>query len=630
MKPLLVLVDLQLDYLKSPQLDPAAGSVVDGAAALLAHARAEGVPVAHVWTTVTRDPDNRMAHWKRAGIWQCEAGTEGHAPPTALAPRTGEPVIHKSGFSTPDIAAFVEGLGRDTVVVAGVKTHACVRQLALDAWQAGLTVIIAADAVGSDDPLHAAATRRYFKARGIEFLSNGELKGLFGGDATKAGQDEPPSRVGKAIAAASTASKSWRDSALAERAELMRRLAIVVAKEIEPFAILMAEEVGKPIKFGRREGESVVAMLAALSARAGEESAAAANGAGYAERRRPHGVVAAITPWNNPIYLPLGKIAPAALHGNAVVWKPAPEACAVSRRLVECLAKADWPEGLVQLVEGGEREGMAIMADAAVGAVTLTGGSLAGYAAQEICGRRRIALQAELGGNNAAIVWHDADLNDAARKLAAGAFEMAGQRCTANRRVIVHASVRERFLPMLIEATAALHWGDPSNPETDIGPMVSVKHRDRVAALVERARRHCAPPILPLGETPSSGARHAAPFYPPTILACEDADSEIVQEESFGPVLVVQTARDFHHAIDLMNGVRQGLAAALFAASPDIVRAFLDEAEAGILKLNQSTSGAEIDAPFGGWKSSGIGPPEHGRFDLEFFTRAQTVYGGEA
>src|SRR4029078_10875004 len=210
----------------------------------------------------------------------------------------------------------------------------------------------------------------------------------------------------------------------------------------------------------------------------------------------PHGVVAAITPWNNPIYLPIGKIAPAVLYGNAVVWKPAPETGAVSRRLIECLATAGWPEGLVQLIEGGEREGMALMSDAAVGAVTLTGGALAGDAAQELCGRRGIALQAELGGNNAAIVWPDADLEDAARKLAAGAFEMAGQRCTANRRIIVHASVRERFLPMLVEATAALNWGDPLSPETDIGPMVSVKHRDRVAALVARALIQRASPVL--------------------------------------------------------------------------------------------------------------------------------------
>lgn len=630
MKPLLVLVDLQQDYLKSPQLDPAAGSVVDGAASLLDHARTHNVPVAHVWTTVTRDPDNRMAHWKRAGIWQCEQGTEGHLPPASLAPRQGEPIIHKSGFSAPDIAAFVAGLGRDTVVVAGVKTHACVRQLALDAWQAGLTVIVAADAIGSDDPLHAAATRRYFKARGIEFLSNVKLKQLLAEGSAEASPDGQSSRLDAAIEAARAASKSWRGSAIAERADLMRRLAAVLSQDIEPFAALMAEEVGKPLKFGRREAQSVVEMLNALAARASEETAAATNGLGYAERRRPHGVVAAITPWNNPIYLPLGKIAPAILHGNAVVWKPAPETRALSRRLAACLAKAGWPEGLVQLVEGGEREGMAIMGHAAVGAVTLTGSSAAGYAAQEVCGRRRIALQAELGGNNAAIVWPDADLGQAARKLAAGAFEMAGQRCTANRRVIVHQSVRDVFMPLLVEATAAMRWGDPLRPETDIGPMVSVKHRDRVAVMVERALKHCGSPVLPLGDAPASGEPHAAQFYPPTILACDDPQCEIVQEESFGPVLVVQTARDFDHAIGLLNGVRQGLAAALFAASPDIQRAFLDEAEAGILKLNQSTSGADIEAPFGGWKDSGVGPPEHGRFDLEFFTRQQTIYDREA
>jgi acyl-CoA reductase-like NAD-dependent aldehyde dehydrogenase/nicotinamidase-related amidase len=628
MKPLLILVDLQQDYLKSPQLDPAAGSVVDGAAALLAQARAEGIPVLHVWTTVTREPDNRMAHWKREGLWQCEAGTEGHAPPAALAPRQGEQIIHKSGFSTPDIAAFVQGLGRDTIIVAGVKTHACVRQLALDICQAGLAVIIAADAVGSDDPLHAAATRRYFKARGIEFLSNTELKDLIGEDAAKAAPETPSFRVDEAVASASAAAKSWRGSASTERAKLLRALASVLAQEVEPLAKLMAEEVGKPLKFGRREGASVIEMLGVLAKRASEETPAA-NGLSYAERRRPHGVVAAITPWNNPLYLPLGKIAPAVLYGNAVVWKPAPEARAVSRHLAACLAKAGWPDGLVQLLEGGEREGMALMSHAEVGAVTLTGGSLAGYAAQEICGRRRIALQAELGGNNAAIVWSDADLGDAARKLAAGAYEMAGQRCTANRRVILHACIRDTFLPLLVAATKAMRWGDPSDPETDIGPMVSVKHRDRVAAMVDRAFKDCAQSILPLGEAPASDARQTGKFYPPIIIACDDTDSEIVQEESFGPVLVVQTARDFDHAISLMNGVRQGLAAALFTASTDIERAFLDRAEAGILKINQSTAGADVDAPFGGWKSSGLGPPEHGRFDLEFFTRQQTVYAGE-
>ena len=277
----------------------------------------------------------------------------------------------------------------------------------------------------------------------------------------------------------------------------------------------------------------------------------------------------------------------------------------------------------MQLVEGGEREGMALMADTAVGAVTLTGGSLAGYAAQEVCGRRRIALQAELGGNNAAIVWPDADLDDAARKLAAGAFEMAGQRCTANRRVIVHASVREKFLPMLIEATAALNWGDPLSPETDIGPMVSVKHRDRVAALVERALKQCAPPVLPLGETPSRAARHAAPFYPPTILACEDPDSEIVQEESFGPGPGRADGARFpsRHRLDercapgaCRRSVRRGspTSCGRFSTRPRPAYSSSTSPPRAPRSTRRSAAG----------RARASGPPEHGRFDLEFFTRA--------
>ena len=253
--------------------------------------------------------------------------------------------------------------------------------------------------------------------------------------------------------------------------------------------------------------------------------------------------------------------------------------------------------------------------------------SAAGRAAQDICAERHIPLQAELGGNNAAIIWPDADLAAAARAVAAGALEMAGQRCTANRRVIVHDDCRETFVPLLLKATAALKWGDPSETDTVIGPMVSTAHRDRVAALVQRAASYCDALLLPLGGEPRSVGTHGAKFYPPTIIFCDDPAAKIVQEETFGPVLVVQKAPDWDAAINLCNGVRQGLAAAVFTASDEVASRFLDEAEAGMLKVNQATSNAMVDAPFGGWKASGFGPPEHGQFDVEFCTRPQTVYG---
>ena len=152
----------------------------------------------------------------------------------------------------------------------------------------------------------------------------------------------------------------------------------------------------------------------------------------------------------------------------------------------------------------------------------------------------------------------------------------------------------------------------------------SAVQRERIAATVDRAVAAGQPILWPLGQQPAEALDAA--WYSPTIITCDDPAHEIVQEETFGPVLVVQTARDWEHAIRLCNGVRQGLAAAIFTASPDIVGRFLEEAEAGILKVNQSTADAAVDVPFGGWKASGLGPPEHGDFDVEFYTRPQTVY----
>jgi acyl-CoA reductase-like NAD-dependent aldehyde dehydrogenase len=204
---------------------------------------------------------------------------------------------------------------------------------------------------------------------------------------------------------------------------------------------------------------------------------------------------------------------------------------------------------------------------------------------------------------------------------------MAGQRCTANRRVIVHESCMKEFLDLLVKATAALKWDDPLNAETHVGPLVSAGDAARVAALIARNTPHATRIIVPHGaEAAAPAPAFPGAWHPPTIVCCEQAGSEIVQEETFGPVLVVQTAQDWDHAITLCNGVRQGLAASIFTGSRSIADAFLARAPAGILKINQSTADAAVGAPFGGWKASGVGPPEHGGCDIEFYTRAQTAY----
>ena len=200
---------------------------------------------------------------------------------------------------------------------------------------------------------------------------------------------------------------------------------------------------------------------------------------------------------------------------------------------------------------------------------------------------------------------------------------MAGQRCTANRRVIVSSRLRAKLLDRLTRATAQLIAGTADDPATHIGPLVSAAAWDRVTAQIQRAEADGLVIHRPL-PAPSSPIES---WCPPVIIECDDPPHEIVQQESFGPVLVIQTCRDWDHAIALANGVSQGLASALFSESSDRITDFLDRAQAGILKVNQSTADAAIDQPFGGWKGSGMGPPEHGDADIAFFTRMQTVYG---
>jgi acyl-CoA reductase-like NAD-dependent aldehyde dehydrogenase len=340
----------------------------------------------------------------------------------------------------------------------------------------------------------------------------------------------------------------------------------------------------------------------------------------------PLGTIAQITPFNNPLAVPLGKLAPALRFGNSVIWKPSPHASRVAEGVVALLEKAGCPRGRVILREGGVDEAVALMDDPAVAAVSLTGSSEAGFAAQAICARRRIPLQAELGGNNAAIVWNDCDLPKAAAAIAEAGFGAAGQRCTANRRVVVDETCAARFFAELEAATAALEIGDPADARVTIGPLVSAAALDRVDAALELSAE--------VGEIhqPTRDRelirrmRASGPYLAPALVRCEDPAAEIVQEETFGPVIVVQRAEGFDRALDLLNGVRQGLVASLFSSSTELRQRFLREADAGVLKINRATADVGVEAPFGGRKASGVGPPEHGPANESFYTRFQAIY----
>lgn len=652
MKPALLLIDWQRDFLPPLRRVPGAGEAVDRAARLLRTCRAGGVPVFHVRLVVDRKPDTRMPHWKAAGRWTCVRGTSGAEPPEPLREQPGEPVFEKRffrAFADGLLAAALDEAGIDTIVLSGLFLHACVRAAALDAYELGRRVWVAEDAVASDRPLDAAVTREYLAARGIRLAPVHELEELVRGAAAgrvAATADHPGShgpgvvvdrhREAAVEAAVARARRGWRTlraSSMDVRARHLRRLADLLAEESERLAEAIAVDVGKPIRMARAEiarcRELVESACRAIDDLPGEDRRLPD---GSRCRRVPLGVLAMLTPWNHPLAIPVGKLAPAILHGNAVVWKPAPAARAVAEQFVELVVRAGWPEGWLTLLGGGAATGVALMRHPGVAAVTVTGGPAAGFAAQAACAERRIPLQAELGGNNAAIVWADADLDTAAEAIALGAFGFAGQRCTANRRLIVDATCRDTFMDRLVRATAALPWGDPLDEATLVGPIVSPGERDRIARAVDRARLDGWRPTQPHLADPrgSPGVRNAThAWFPPTIIPCDDPDHEIVREETFGPVLVVQPAVNWEAALALCSRVPEGLVAALFTSSPERQADFLHRAEAGVLKINQATADVGVEAPFGGWKASGVGPPEHGPANREFHTRWQAIYGSD-
>jgi alpha-ketoglutaric semialdehyde dehydrogenase len=332
--------------------------------------------------------------------------------------------------------------------------------------------------------------------------------------------------------------------------------------------------------------------------------------------------VGMVMPWNNPLALPAGKAAAALALGNAVVLKPAPQAPTVTAALEATATAAGVPADLICVVHGGPAAAMAVVCTDGVDAVAVTGSIATGQRIAAQCTRLAKPLQAELGGNNAVVVLDDADIDAEVPMLVAGTFAFAGQRCTALRRAVVHRSVLDRFIAAAIAAMDTLAVGDPFDPATQVGPLISPAAAKRVAATVADAIADGAQLVHQTTPVPADG--HG--WYAPTLLMTDDPTLAIVVNETFGPVLVIQPANDVTHAIALANGVQQGLLGAVCTTDDDARRSVADALAVGIVQIGAAPPAIDAEAPFGGWGASGIGPPEHGRWDVEFLTRLQAVY----
>ncbi|MBI5899177.1 MAG: aldehyde dehydrogenase [Rhodocyclales bacterium] len=410
--------------------------------------------------------------------------------------------------------------------------------------------------------------------------------------------------------------RAWSRLPLSRRREGMTDWVAALADARSEIVAQIVLDVGKP--FSQAQAEFDYAMALARHTLGTMETDVEPH-KGFDVRYAPLGVVGIVTPWNNPLAIALGKIAPCLAWGNGAVWKPALPGSRVAT-MVKRIADRALPGGPLEVVLGDAVTGALLLARGDFDAVAFTGSTRQGKEVARLFADRAKPLQAELGGNNAVIVAADADVGRAARELAFAAYGFAGQRCTAPRRIIVAEAIRSGFQGALLDGIDGLRIGEPEDPAVQVGPLVSLERVESIKATLAEG----AGELLRGGSVPR-GYEHGAWFLP-TLVADPPQGSAIVQEESFGPVLVIQSARDIDEAIVMANGVRHGLVATIYSGRPDDVQRVRENCAAGILCTNRSPVPIAVEAPFLGWKQSGFGLPEHGRWDREMYSRPQAVY----
>jgi acyl-CoA reductase-like NAD-dependent aldehyde dehydrogenase len=390
-----------------------------------------------------------------------------------------------------------------------------------------------------------------------------------------------------------------------QRAAWLNGAATAMEKDASSLVKATIAHIGKPRRAAEMEVKRSIAFVRAcaqhLHGHGGEvvplDMVPAGAGLFGFTRRVPYGVVAAITPFNAPSNLLVQKLAPALITGNAVVIKPCLEGTQIAQMIAKAFVAGGLPEGLIHVVTGDREEALGLAAHPDVDVVTLTGGTAAGDALARAAGAKRFI--GELGGNSPNIVAADADIDDAVKRIIPSSFEASGQQCISTQRIIVEAPVFDAFLERFIEAAQQLRVGDPSSPETDLGPVVSTRAAERITAMIEDARTRGCRVI-------TSGVANGC-VIPPTIVVEPPANTRLIREEVFGPVVVVMRATDIDDAIRIANDCEFGLQGSCFTSSLSTALRMSEEIRVGSLWINEASRFRLDNYPFGGVGRSGVG-----------------------
>ena len=428
-----------------------------------------------------------------------------------------------------------------------------------------------------------------------------------------------PSEVESAVERARSAQREWWARGAAGRSAALAAAANDLRAKREEAIALVVREVGKPVGEATGEVARAISILdyyaQACFAAVGEQYPPSLGGLLFTQRR-PHGVVAMITPWNFPLAIPLWKTAPALACGNAVLLKPSSEspACAA---LLERILAPHVGEHVFKVVYGGGDVARGLIDR--VDAVSFTGSDAVGRSVAAQAGQQAIPAQCEMGGQNAAIVFDDAEPARTAAIVAGAAMGYAGQKCTATRRVIVVGS-DSGFLEAFVDTVRALEPASPEGPDVSVGPVISEGARGDVLGAIELGRDSGAR-ILAGGQAPERDGW----FVQPTLVDGLGPDHRLSQEETFGPLVTILTAADVEEAVRIANGVRYGLVTSVHGRDLDRVLAAADGLDTGLIKVNAPTSGVDFYAPFGGEKDSSYGPREQGMAALGFYSSTRTI-----
>ena len=395
------------------------------------------------------------------------------------------------------------------------------------------------------------------------------------------------------------------DWELWERRETLERAATLIRSESARLARIISAESSKTITEATREvartGETIRLSAASGHLLEGDTLPLAdtPRGAGRFgwNRRAPLGVIAAITPFNDPMNLVAHKVGPALIAGNAVVLKPAQTTPLSALALLDILLRAGMPTGRMAVLVTEREAGTALVSDPRVAAVSFTGGPVTGDVIARAAGARKLLM--ELGGNNAVVVCEDGDAAAAAAGIVDGAFGVAGQNCLSVQRVYVHESRYDELVRLVVDGTSRLVVGSKRDAATDVGPLISEREARRMAAWVEEA--------VADGARIAIGGGRRGTFFDPTVLVDVPEHARVLRDEVFGPIVSILPFRDLDDALERVDGTAFGLQAGIFTASMATAMHAVERLHVGSVLINE-TSDFRIDSmPFGGSKRSGVG-----------------------